>query len=225
MKKFFIFISVLTLLYSCDEEFKPLKFEKQVAYKIFPQLIDSLHRDVRVPIPPPPFIRDNNADILALDTIESKKKWEEYELLKKKYYKDSVKLVIAISDSTYLLSKNDKKAFLKFYKKENIELDSTKVDSRYKIILDSLNADKKLKLKYLSEFPEGSEIWSQKNEYDFFLNGATGFSRIKFDKTYSFGVLTSNYSMGRLNGFGVRIFIKKVNGLWIIDKIETTTIS
>lgn len=213
------------MLISCNDNFDHLKFEKQVAYEIFPQLLDSLHRDTRVPIPPPAYKRDFDGKILELDTIEIKKRLKQYDISKREHYEDSVKLVLAMADSTYLLNKRDIEAFLQFYKSENIQIDTTRINSKYKISLDSLKADKKIKFKYLSEFPKGSKIWREKDEYEFFLNGATGISRIKFDKSYSFGVLISNYSMGILNGFGVRVFIKKINGKWIIDKIITTTIS
>ena len=86
-----------------------LKFEKQVAYEIFPQLIDSLHRDTRLnfPIPPPPD-PNNNTRTSELDSVAIQEILKDLDRQELELSKDSVKLVTAISDSTINLYENDK---------------------------------------------------------------------------------------------------------------------
>ena len=222
-----IFIIFYFLILSCQNKTDKLKFEKEVAYEIFPLLIKNLHSDIRLgnPPPPPDINYDENGNYIEMDSLEMAIHLTEYKKEKLKLYKDSLKLVIAISDSTYLLTVEEKNSLLDHFSEYKIKLDTIDNYSKYKIDIDKLKADDKLIFKYLSEFPNGSEIWKRKDSYSFFLNGATGFSRIKFDKTHSFGVLKSNYSFGPLNGFGVLVFIYKKNGKWVIDEIVTTTIS
>jgi len=221
-RKFFLLILIIGNI-SCQKQFDKLAFEQQVAYEIFPALIDSLHRDIRVFPPAFPANYDKQGNYIGFDSVAAEKNMKDYKERKIKFYNDSLKLIIAISDSTNLLDENEKKKFLDYY--ENIELDTSNIAFRYKIKIDSLHADKKLKFKYLSEFPKGINIWSNKNDYNFFLNGATSFSRIQFDKTLSYGVMTSGYTIASLSGYGVLVYIKKINGKWVIDKIESTWIS
>tara|TARA_B100001063_G_C16540838_1_gene441172 strand:- start:71 stop:748 length:678 start_codon:yes stop_codon:yes gene_type:complete len=224
LKKFFVFITVLALLSSCNEKFDHLKFEKQVAYEVFPQLMDSLHRDNRIPIPAPSYKTDSLGNRLEYDTIESQRGWKEFDRLKLEYYQDSVKLVTAISDSTFLLEGGEKSQLLKFYNLNNSDIDTINTNEKYKIDLDKLNADNKIKFIYRSDLPEGREIW--RTDYKFYLNSVLSISRIQFDINKKFGVMSIGYSIGILNGIGCRVFIRKNNeGDWVIDKIQTTTIS
>ncbi|MUP47413.1 hypothetical protein E0K83_16855 [Gramella sp. BOM4] len=223
LKNFFAFIAILLLLNSCNDKFDHLKFEKEVAYEIFPQLMDSLHLDTRVPIPPPPMIHDSNGKVIGFDTIESKRRWQEFETLKKEYYKDSVKLVTAIRDSTFLLDGKDKSEFLKYFNLGNTAIDTINIHKKYKVEIDRLLADKKINLIYLSDLPEGGKIWS--TEDGFSLNSIVTISRIQFDKNKHFGVMTIGLTIGISHGSGFRVFIKKAKDKWIIDKIILSEIS
>jgi hypothetical protein len=78
-------------------------------------------------------------------------------------------------------------------------------------------------LRNSSEFPKGREIW--KTKYNFNFSGVVFFSGIQFDKDKKFGILDAGFMCGRLFGSGSRIYIKKVKGKWIIDKIEETWVS
>ncbi|RKS42517.1 hypothetical protein BC962_3242, partial [Gillisia mitskevichiae] len=49
-----ILIIFCFLLLSCQNKTEKLKFEKEVAYEIFPLLIKNLHSDIRLGNPPPP---------------------------------------------------------------------------------------------------------------------------------------------------------------------------
>lgn len=223
-KQTFLLISMFLLLINCEEKQSELEFEKSVAYEIFPALIDSLHYDFRLkPTPPPKAIYDEQGKYIGTDTTGTKKVIAEYHKRRAELKADSVKLVIAINDSVYPLKKKESNQLLKHFAEHNLKLDSTDLSGKYKIDLNKLRADKKLRFKYLSEFPKGSAIW--KKEYDFHLSETTGFSRIQFDSTKSFGILQSGMGCGKLCAIEVRVFIRKENGKWVIDKIITTEIS
>ncbi len=86
----------------------------------------------------------------------------------------------------------------------------------YKLILSGIKKDSILDYKYLSEFPEGTDIWHHK--YPFHLNGIAGFSRIYFDKSKNYGMFKYSVTCGKLCGGVMRCFIKNENGNWKIEK-------
>ncbi|MDT0645034.1 hypothetical protein RM553_19540, partial [Zunongwangia sp. F363] len=221
LKKIFVSIIVLILLSFSNEKFEQLKFEKQVAYEVFPQLIDSIHSDsrIKVPIPPPPIENGTN----PTETIPLRQIYKDLERQEKELYKDTVKLVTAIVDSTIILSKEDKLELINHFELKQNHLDTSNIDFRYKIDLKKLKADKKIRFKYRSELPDGKKIW--KTDYDFYLNSVISFSRIQFDRTNSYGVMTAHYTSGPLSGGSFRIFIKKDNDKWIIDWIDLTAVA
>ena len=206
-------------------------FEKQVAYEIFPQLIDSLHFDqrLRFPMPPVPPPREPNEQArklkkIEIDSADLQNRIAVYEKQKIKLYTDSVKLMTAIIDSTLLLDGEDKTDFLNFYNLDIKDIDTVSTDKKYRIDINRLKADKKIKFIYRSKLPEGREIW--KTEYEFYLNSLVSISRIQFDINRKFGVMAAGYSMGFMDGGGFRIFIRKNKmGNWVIDKIVLIEIS
>tara|TARA_R110002051_G_C8676819_1_gene491197 strand:- start:73 stop:720 length:648 start_codon:yes stop_codon:yes gene_type:complete len=211
-------------LASCVKKQTDLEFEKSVANEIFPALLDSVHFDIRLspPPPPPPPLNYEESDSSKIEWDESKM-IAEYEKRKADLEKDTTKLVIAIVDSTYRIDERLKKEFIEFYKEHSIELDTINNKNPYKINLSNLKHNKKFDLKYRSEFPATSKVWD--GEYGFHLSGITGFSRIQFDQTKSYGALISGFGCGRLCGFSGIVFIRKVNGKWVIDEIKVTAVS
>ncbi|WP_093245937.1 hypothetical protein [Psychroflexus halocasei] len=218
----FVIISIFLLLISCDKKQTELEFEKSVANEIFPALLDSVFHDTRLSPPPPPPPNSEWNDSTAVKWDESKL-IAEYEKRKAELEKDTTKLVIAIVDSTYQINERAKKGLIDFYKDFAIELDTANIEQSYKINLSELKHAEKFKLKYRSEFPSTSKIW--KGNYDFHLAGITGFSRIQFDRTKSYGVMISGFGCGSLCGFSALVFIRKEKEKWIIDKIMVTGIS
>ena len=221
----FVIISTFLLLISCDKKQTDLEFEKSVANEIFPALLDSVFHDIRLappPPPPPPTPNSEWNDSTAVKWDESKM-IAEYEKRKAELEKDTTKLVIAIVDSTYQINERAKKELIDFYKDFEIELDTINITKSYKINLTDLKHADKFKLKYRSELPETSKVW--KGDYDFYLSGITGFSRIQFDRTKSYGVMISGFGCGRLCGFSGLVFIRKINGKWKIDKVKVTAVS
>ncbi|GGE29132.1 hypothetical protein [Psychroflexus planctonicus] len=219
-----LLISIILVLFSCEKKQSELEFEQSVVYEIFPALMDSLHFDFRLNPPPPPRpVFNEKGEIIGTDTTGIGKALSDYEKKKAELKADSVKLVVAIRDSVYPLELDEKNQLLEHFQSHNLKLDSTDLSTEYKIDLNKLIADKNLRFKYLSDFPEGTNIW--KKDYDFHFSGVAYLSRIQFDKTKNFGVLESEISCGRLCGAGIRVFIKKVKGKWIIEKIEDTWVS
>ena len=209
------------MLSSCNEKFDHLKFEKQVAYEVFPQLMDSLHQDFRVRLLPPEFIVNEDGKEV-LDTLAAKRAYEKFDRDKKRFYNDTVKLVTAIEDSTILI-KDAKYLLTDHFSNQNIKLDSTDISFRYKIQLSKLKADKKIVFKYRSEFPEGIKIW--RTNYDFHFNSLFLLSRIQFDQTHKYGVFIVGHATSILSGGSYRVFIKNVEGKWIIDELDLFQIS
>src|SRR5690606_12663002 len=221
-KQTLVIISIFLLLISCDKKQTDLEFEKSVAIEIFPALLDSVHYDIRLspPPPPPPNFEENDTSKIEWD---ESKIIAEYEKRKSELERDTTKLVVAIVDTTYQITEKAKKGLIEFYKEYGIKIDTSNIEKPYRIKISDLKHDEKFKLIYRSELPATSKVWDKK--YDFHLSGITGFSRIQFDQTKSYGVLISGFGCGRLCGFSGMAFIRKVNGKWIIDKIEITAIS
>jgi len=215
-------ISIFLFLTSCKKKQTNLEFEKSVVNEIFPALLDSVHYDTRFPPPPPPPPNSEWNDSTAVKWDESKI-IAEYEKRKAKLEKDTTKLVIAIVDSTYQINERAKRELTDFYKEYVIKLDTVNIEKSYKINISDLKHNQKFKLKYRSELPKNSNVW--KRDSDFHLSGITGFSRIQFDQTKNYGVLVSGFGCGKLCGFSGLVFIRKINGKWIIDKVKVTAIS
>ncbi len=213
-----IIFSTFLVLLSFKKNQTDLEFEQSVAYEIFPALIERLHFDTRLRPPPPPIpIYDAKNNLIGYDTIMAEKTFAEWKKKQAAFKADSVRLVIAVDDSTRLLEKEEWNELTKYFSDKNLILDTSNQSKKYKVNLNRLKADPKLKFKYRSEFPEGSEMWSK--EYDFHLSGTTGFSRILFDKTKSYGILHSGFGCGKFCGTGFRVLIKKENGKWVIEKM------
>ena len=156
------------------------------------------------------------------DYLQRYKAWERE---RDSIVNDNALIYIAFSDSIAGFDKEDMFELLNHFKNEKLIIDSKNLDfnTGFKVDFNKLKSNnKKLRFKPVSSFPEGSEIWNDK--YD--LAGVLSFSRILFDKTKSYGVLNAGFMKGRLNGGGLRIFIKKdKKGTWIIDEIKETWIS
>lgn len=229
MRKFQKITSLLILLIiisSCEKKTTELEFEKSVMSEIFPSLINSTCIDSRILFLPPPLgkpIYDKNDNYIGSDTSNIKTERENWERKIAKIKKDTSKIVVAIDDTIYRIEKKDQIKLTEYYKNAIIVADTNNERKEYKIDLKKQKYNQKFKLKYLSEFPKKDTIW--KTKYSFNFSGIVSFSRIQFDKEKKYGILSAGFVCGRLCGQGFRIFIKKVNNKWIIDKTEGTWIS
>ncbi|TYA58019.1 hypothetical protein [Formosa maritima] len=234
-----IFALVCTsIFWNCKQEtsLSETEFEQIVFYEMFPTILDSIYYDNRLmpPPPPPEFFENynNNRDNDYTKAIEEWKKTNEYkkgiydwELKKDSIQRDSTFVYLIVQDSLTQYEENDKSELIKHFALKSMEVDSLNLSTGFKIDLSKLKPNNKIvKFKYQSKFPKGRKFWQSK--YDFNIIASIGFSRILFDKTKKFGVINAGYTMAPLNGYGVRIFIKKsIEGKWVIDKIINTWIS
>ncbi len=205
-----------------------------VFYEIFPLLLDSIHTDHRIipPPPPPEYFEFMDSAVTIEEGFEEWKKSDHYkkwlenmENKKDSIDRDTTTIYLVVPDSVSLTSNEDTKEFLNYIGLHKKPTDSLIISNPFKLKLSKLESkQKKIKFLYRSEFPEGREFW--RTDYDIYIAASLGFSKIIFDKTKSFGVLNAGYVMAPLNGYGVRIFIKKnKDGKWVVDKVESTWIS
>ncbi|KAF2514450.1 hypothetical protein EYY60_04140 [Flavobacterium zhairuonense] len=227
-----VFIISIILLTSCKKEISDLEFEKNVMTEIFPSLIDSTYIDYRFfsVVKPPLYgkiIFDDNGNKIGIDTTNAKANYER-ELLEQKskmaqIEKDTSKLILAFNPILKYDQEDLTEYFKTHFKKAKTLIPKATKDSVYLFEYKNIKLSNKFKIKDISLFPKGREIW--KTKYPFIFNGVIYFTRIQFDLDKRFGILNGGFTCDRHCGQGFRIFIKKVNEKWIIDKVESTWVS
>ena len=225
----FIILVSLILFLNCKEKgrISDTEFEQAVIYEIFPAILDSIYQDRRlIPTPPPPpsYI-DSNGKELKSDSTRFLISMEKWKKRKKIILKNNAPIYLSIQDSVLSFEENDSIELTKHFKNKNIKLASNDLATKYKLDLSRLSANNEdIRFKYQSEFSKGLEFW--KTKHDFYLAASIAITRIQFDMSKNYGVLSAGYNTGALNGYGVRIFIiKDENGKWAIDNIVGTWIS
>lgn len=223
-----IILSLLIIITSCDLQKSELEFEKEVFSEIFLELIDSTFYDFRTLQPPLTLPPLPNGMVISESQMKEnirihKEHLAEFQKRKIKIEKDTARIVLAIVDTIFVSKKINRKKLRGHFENIEFENDTLKNNIEYKINLSQFKNNEKYIFKYRSDFPKGREIW--RTEYPFYFGAVISFSRISFDKNKKNGVLESGITFGRLDGNGFRIFIKKVNGKWKIQKIEGTWIS
>jgi len=199
--------------------------------EIFIDLVDSFHTDYRLipppPLPPPP------PNVIITDSLEKEnlKRWKkilsEFEERKLIVEKDTSRTLIIVFDTIYYQSKNIKSIYPRYNDKIKFIKDTTGKSSEYLFDLSQFKNSNKYIFKYRTKFPERSKIWKyiRENPPENYFGGVISFSKIQFDKTKEYGVLSGGISYAGLNGHGGLIFIKKENNKWVIDKIIGTWVS
>lgn len=223
---------VIILFCSCKKKITDLEFEKNVMTEIFPSLIDSTCIDTRLYTNFPPeygeSIYDKTGHYIGVDstkaTKEQKQKLAEWKINTEKIKSDTSKIIIAfdpvLKDNNEDLTEDLKKHF----KNAQIFTSKEKKETEYTFDFKNIKLNNKFELKNVSQFPKEKDlIWLIK--YDFVFSGVVFFSRIQFDKNKQFGILDSGFICGGRCGKGYRIYIKKINQKWIIDKVEDTWIA
>jgi hypothetical protein len=223
-----IILSLLIIITSCDLQKSELEFEKEVFSEIFLELIDSTFYDFRTRQPPLTLPPLPNGMVISESQMKEnirihKEHLAEFQKRKIKIEKDTARIVLAIVDTIFVSKKINRKKLRGHFENIEFENDTLKNNIEYKINLSQFRNNEKYIFKYRSDFPKGRGIW--RSEYPFYFGAVISFSRISFDKNKKNGVLESGTTFGRLNGNGFRIFIKKINGKWKIQKIEGTWIS
>lgn len=207
-------------LSSCKKE-TSLEFEKKVMCEILPILMDSLAIDRRLMYPPPiaKAIFDNNDNRIGLDSSDLDIRRKEFEetLIK---IKQDTNVVFAINDSTYKLNQEDWNTRNQYFKTVKFEKETISSNLNYKIDIECVTD---YNLKYLSKFKGYTELFNLK--YEFELGGIISVSKIYFDKERKHGILSASYLCGGRCGQGYKIYLKKTNNKWIIEKIIPTWIA
>ena len=228
MKKFIkiaLLLSFMILISSCKKKETEIDFEKSVMTEIFPSLVDSSCVDCRNIIPPPPFgkaIYDKNGNYVKTDTSNIKLERENWDRKLEKIKNDTSKKIIAFNPVLNKIEDNIGEDFEKHFSGAKIFEMKTEQNLEYKFDFKNIKLNNKFVLKDISEFPkERGQIWRTK--YDFVFLGVVSFSRIQFDGNKKFGVLNGGFVCGKYYGQEFRIYIKKVDNKWIIDKIERQT--
>ena len=211
-------------------------FGEEVFYEIFPTLIDSIHTDRRLISPPPPeyfqFMDSIGTNIEITERFEKweksaqYKKWlENWEKKKDSIERDTTAIYLTIPDSTGRTEENDLGELIEHFGHHNISTDSFIVSDPFRIDLSKLKTNqRKVRFIYQSKLLGEGKFW--RNNYGKYIAASISFTKIIFDKSKSFGVLNAGYVMAPLNGYGVRIFIKKnENGEWVVDEVKGTWIS
>jgi len=226
MNKIFL-ILILTFLVSCSKKENDLEYEKKVMNEIVVEIVDTLYDNVsnrQLPPPPPPSILNGNGNKVwtKSDSLREVKRIADYhkqisflrnELIKK----DTTRLLIAVYDTVYSNEENGEKILINHF--SDIEYDTMKATdlTNYKIDLSKIKNNSMFIFNYRSHFPSINEIWTKK--YNFPFIGVVSLSRIDFDKSTKYGFLTVSYNIDRMNGNTFRIFIKKDQDKWQIDKM------
>jgi hypothetical protein len=225
-------IIVIILFSGCKRKITDLEFEKNVMTEIFPSLIDSTCIDIRLFTNFPPEYGESKFDktghYIGVDstkaTKEQKQKLLEWKINTEKIKKDTSKIIVAFDPILKDNNQDLKENLEKHFKNAKIFISKEKKESEYIFDFKNIKLNSKFELRNISQFPkERDAIWETK--YDFVFSGVVFFSRIQFDKDKKFGVLNGGFACGRRCGQGSRIYIKKVNNKWLIDKIEGTWVS
>jgi hypothetical protein len=169
-------------------------------------------------------VYDKNDNYIGRDTSNIKLERENWEREQAKIKNDTSKIIFAFDSKIKRNQYNVKEDFEKHFSGAKIFESKKEQNLEYDFDFKKIKIKNKFVLKNISEFPKGKgEIWKAK--YNFIFSGVVFFSRIQFDKDKKFGILDGGFACGRLCGQGSRIYIKKVNNKWIIDKVEETWVS
>ena len=226
MKKFvyFFFLSIILLLSSCASPTSndapttvadELPYDQQVFYQIFPAIFDSLRVASYLVTPPPPSIPDYQ---YYNDSIEYKKAIYEHDELLKKIEQDTTDPIIAISDTAYY-----NKAQATYYglskKKKSTSQESFKIDIEKLLV----QADT-FQLVCFAKVPPNNS-YKLNNKFKKRVKILLTLSTVYFDSNKTSGFLAWSLSCGPLCGQGGRIFIKNINGKWVVVNVVVTSVS
>lgn len=210
-------------IFSCKKENPNLKIEKEIINNLFVEMIDSIHKDPRIYLtfpPNPDIIYDQKGNKIGVDSTKYKIEIIKYNNGEELRKKDTSKLLIGVSEKIYKPSEYEYKSIKSYFKKLKVQIDTNSNSVENKIDLAKFKKNNKFRFKYLSEFPEGSNIIN--NDGTFKFSGGIAFSKITFDVRRKIGILCGNYLCKPRCGIGYLIIIEKVNNKWKIKKVEQT---
>jgi len=213
----YLLISII-VLFSCNKATEDLDYERKVMSQIFPELLDSIYVGYLY-IMAPPYAEEGYSGI---------KKWEDpqkdlafkADVIKKfkEEMKERIEITVVISDTIHEIEKEGQEELIKHF--DSIQLPERNIQEQieYKIDLKEQKANEIFKLMSGTDFSRQGK-WGRDTYY---IWKEISFSRIQFDKSKRFGVLTCDYICGLMCGHGFTIFIRKVNDNWRVDSIIST---
>ena len=195
--------------------------EIKVINDIFDNLIEEMGMISQFEILPLPKLAFDSDDVVAYDTVVCNKMADVIEKENRKM-RDTT-FIIAVFDSLftcYYLDLNIANIEKQLPERSYIDALNAMKDSSiisYQLNLSQIKSNKRVTLRYYSEFPKGFKIWEREN-YNFLFSGTLKMSRIYFDKEKRVGLIYCSYACGRLCGEEVIICIRKISDKWSIEK-------
>ena len=216
MNRLIILFLLTILILSCNHS----KEDEDIIIlnQIFDDLITNNHISRTFPPPPPPApIFDNENNIIGYDTNDYKKTLEIYEKNKEKLKNND--LVIALYDSLFTYNIKDKDYFLSQISTDYIDafenLDNQNLNTKWIDLKKIKNIDS-LDVYYLSDLTKEIDNWNDSLGY---FSGILRISRIYLNKSYDHGYLYCSVYKDPDSGWGQIMLLKKIDGVWSIDKI------
>lgn len=209
MQHTYFLLVLLFLFQSCEKEETDLQFEQNVLDQVFGEVVHQTYKDKRVYTfnckeGKPIFEKGNR---IGWDHPECKKQFIALQ-------KDTLGLVVAISDSVQPIDLDDKEFIPSAFK----ILDT----KSYRIPIADHN-NQKFQFKYLSELHPDDELENWSKKYPKFI-GNLKLSKIYFDPERENGVLTVYYFCGSNCGLGYVVYLQKNQEQWKVKKTESTWI-
>lgn len=207
-----LFISGI-IFTGCNHKEADLQFEKNVMYEVYPALIDSVWVNaMRNYVPPAPPGIDPSEYKLNQRKESNKRFNKDLAEFKKSHFK----IDLVIMDKA--VSNGNKKQLQEHFKDAEISKENISDTLEYKFDRKKLNAYEIFYLHYVSKMPRKNDVKIY-NQCCYSVIGIIILSRIQFDSEKKYGVLTAGIECGAMCGYGYRIYIKKVNNKWIVDKV------
>jgi hypothetical protein len=218
-----VLFATLPVLYSCQgSKEKSSQQEHVIMEEIFPVLIDSMWVEITYSMMPPPVreLYDSNSQQKTFEPIEKGQDFRNEIVEELSNNNETDQVTIVLSDTIHKINIEEFSQLRKHFQLTDPGGMNEMDNSEYKIDFSKHKAGKMFKLVYASEYKLKEHDVSRER-----ILSRISFSRIFFDKAKTVGVLTCEYICGGLCGNGYRVFIKKINDKWIIDKVEETWIA
>ena len=202
------------ILTGCNNKEADLQFEKNVMYEVYPALIDSVWVNamrIYVPASPP------GVDPSEYKLNQRKESNKRFNKGLAEFKKSHFKLDLVLLDKA--VSKGNRKQLQEHFKDAEIPKENVSDTLEYKFDRKKLNSHETFYLHYVSKIPRKNDTKIY-NQCCYSVRGIIILSRIQFDSKKKYGVLTAGIECGEMCGYGYRIYIKRINNKWIVDKIE-----
>lgn len=225
MKVSYIIVIILTAstFFSCKTSSGKTDYEKEVLMKLIPTIVDSICQDPRIFLSPPPllgeFMKTKNEHYIidtSLATATQKIKYLSWKRKQDSILNDTSKIILAFNPKISKSKDDLEKKFIGHFKiKLPIKQQGT---NTYILNYQKIKLNGNFAFKDIKEFQKSSNVWN--NKYNFVFSGFFHISKILFDENKTHGILSASYSCGDRCGEGFIVYIKKVNNVWVIDKLE-----